>query len=280
MNGKLVADEIKSRVRSEVEKHSKKPLLACVVVDGNKASDIYVASKQRACEECGLRSKVLRLSEDVTQEDLENELNLLNADDEVSAILLQLPLPSHLNSAHALNVINPEKDVDCLTDKNLGKLLAGTASFAPCTATGIIKLLLHYGVKIEGKRAVVVGRSLLVGKSVACLLEQRNATVTLCHSHTKNLKDITTQADILVVAIGRAKFVTAEFVKEGAVVIDVGINRIDGKLFGDVDFDSVKEKASYLTPVPGGVGPLTVACLMENTLTLAKRQLGETVDNF
>ena len=179
-----------------------------------------------------------------------------------------LPLPKHLDSSQAINKISPDKDVDCLTSENLGAMFAGS-SFAPCTASGIIKLLERYNINLEGKNAVVIGRSLLVGKSVATLLEHKNATVTLCHSKTKNLKEITNSADILIVAIGKPLFITADYVKEGAIVIDVGINRIDGKIKGDVDYENVKNKCAYITPVPGGVGPLTVACLMENTLHLA-----------
>ena len=280
LNGKTFSAEIKAKVKEDVEefcKNHKTPLLACIIVEGNKASEIYVASKQRACEACGLLSKVVRLPEDVTQNQLEKVISNLNEDDSVSAILLQLPLPKHLDSNRAINAISPEKDVDCLTNQNLGKLFAGNSNFAPCTATGIIKLLERYGIQIEGKNAVVIGRSLLVGRSVASLLEHKNATVTICHSKTKNMEEITKQADILVVAVGKAHMIGADFVKKGAVVVDVGINRIDGKLLGDVDFENVKEKCSYITPVPGGVGPLTVACLMENTLTLTKLQASKNL---
>lgn len=194
---------------------------------------------------------------------------MLNNDKSVSAILLQLPLPKSLNANDAIRKISPQKDVDCLTDLNLGKLFTGNSKFAPCTSTGIIKLLIENNIEIEGKNVVIIGRSLLVGKSVACLLEQNNATVTLCHSKTKNLKEFTRNADILIVAIGKAKFITKDYIKNNAVVIDVGINRIDNKICGDVDFEDVKDLCSYISPVPGGVGPLTVACLMENTLSLA-----------
>lgn len=276
INGKQIATEIKQSVRKKIEKKYIKagrpvPALACIIVEGNSASEVYVASKERACAECGMRSEIIRLPQNVKQEELCNIIQKLNADNRISGILLQLPLPSHLDEMAALSQISSEKDVDCLTNVNLGALLAKNQTVAPCTATGIIKILDHENISIAGKRAVVVGRSLLVGKSVACLLEQRNATVTLCHSKTQCLSSITSQADILVVAIGKAKFIKKEFVKPGAVVIDVGINRIDGKLYGDVDYDDVCEKCSYITPVPGGVGPLTVACLMENTLTLHEK---------
>ncbi len=276
LNGKLLATEIKERVKEDTakfcESHHKTPLLACVIVEGDTASETYVASKQRACEFCGIKSMVVRLPNDVSQNVLEREIKKLNEDEKVSGILLQLPLPKHLDATHALGTIYPEKDVDCLTDQNLGALFAGNSNFAPCTAKGIIELLDKYNIGIEGKHAVVVGRSLLVGKSVASLLEHRNATVTICHSKTKDLKKITETADILIVAVGKARFITKDYVKKGAVVIDVGINRIDGKLVGDVDFEKVKKKCSYITPVPNGVGPLTVACLMENTLTLAENR--------
>lgn len=271
MDGKQLAQEIKMDVKSKVGSLKKKPLLACIIVEGNSASEIYVASKQRACEECGIGSMLVRLPEDVTQQDLEKEIQKLNKNSDVTAILLQLPLPMHLDADRAINSISPDKDVDCLTYPNLGKLFAGRGEVAPCTATGIIKFLEKYNIEIEGKHAVVIGRSLLVGKSVASLLEKKNATVTICHSKTKNLSEITKQADILVVAIGKSKFVTSDYVKQGAVVIDVGINRVDSKITGDVDFENVKDKCLMISPVPGGVGPLTVACLMENTLLLASK---------
>ena len=270
LDGKSFSNEIKAEVKAKVEKYFKEgsPLLTCIIVEGDKASETYVASKQKACEVCGLKSMVCRLPNDTSQEKLEEVIKNLNSDEKVDAILLQLPLPKHLDSSQAINKISPDKDVDCLTNENLGAMFAGS-SFAPCTASGIIKLLERYNINLEGKNAVVIGRSLLVGKSVATLLEHKNATVTLCHSKTKNLKEITNSADILIVAIGKPLFITADYVKEGAIVIDVGINRIDGKIKGDVDYENVKNKCAYITPVPGGVGPLTVACLMENTLHLA-----------
>ncbi len=270
LDGKSFSNEIKAEVKAKVERYFKEgcPLLACIIVEGDKASETYVASKQKACEVCGLKSMVCRLPHDTSQEELEEVIEKLNVDKNVDAILLQLPLPKHLDSSQAINKISPDKDVDCLTNENLGAMFAGS-SFAPCTASGIIKLLERYNINLEGKNAVVIGRSLLVGKSVASLLEHKNATVTLCHSKTKNLKEITNSADILIVAIGKPLFITSGYVKEGAIVIDVGINRIDGKIKGDVDYENVKNKCAYITPVPGGVGPLTVACLMENTLHLA-----------
>lgn len=283
LNGKVFAEIIKEQVRTDVEKFSEEhnpPCLACIIVEGNPASEIYVASKEKACKSCGIKSMVVRLPEDVSQEELEQTIDTLNHSAEVNSILLQLPLPAHLDSASALDKIDPIKDADCLTKTNLGYLFAGESSYAPCTASGIIKLLKHYNIRLSGKNAVVVGRSLLVGKSVACLLEQNNATVTLCHSKTENLCEHTSKADILIVAVGKANYITPEYIKPGAVVVDVGINRIDGKIYGDVDFNSVKDKCSYITPVPGGVGPLTVACLMENTLTLAKIQHKANTDGY
>lgn len=273
INGKALAIEIKNQVKEKVKSSyldvgKKAPTLACIIVEGNQASEVYVASKEKACTECLMNSRIIRLPGSVTQEELCQTIEGLNVDDDVSGILLQLPLPKHLDENDAINRIDSPKDVDCLTYSNLGRLFSAQPIIAPCTATGIIKILDSIGENITGKNAVVLGRSLLVGKSVANLLEQRNATVTICHSKTVNLKEITSSADILVVAIGKAEYITDEYVKEGAIVIDVGINRLDSGLKGDVDFNSVKDKCSYITPVPGGVGPLTVACLMENTLIL------------
>ena len=275
IDGKAIAQQIKENVKQKVQaeyldQNKPAPCLACIIVEGNSASEVYVANKEKACKECLLDSKIVRLANGVSQQELEDVIAKLNADNNVSGILLQLPLPKHLNSDSALNKISPYKDVDCLTTKNLGALFSSKPIIAPCTATGIIKILDNQNVQIEGKRAVVIGRSLLVGKSVANLLEQRNATVTICHSKTQNMQEITKQADILVVAVGNPEYITSDYVKEGAVVIDVGINRTQNGLKGDVDFASVSQVCSKITPVPGGVGPLTVACLMENTLTLDK----------
>ena len=279
IDGKAIAaqikNEVKMRVQTEyIDKGLPAPKLACIIVEGNSASEVYVSSKEKACKECLMQSQIVRLKHDISQSELEDVISLLNEDDSVSGILLQLPLPDHLNSDSALSKICPSKDVDCLTTQNLGMLFSGKPIIAPCTATGIIKILDSENVSISGKRVVVIGRSLLVGKSVANLLEQRNATVTICHSKTENMKEITKQADILVVAVGKAEYITSEYVKEGAVVIDVGINRTESGLKGDVDFLSVSEVCSKITPVPGGVGPLTVACLMENTLILDKLKKG------
>lgn len=268
IDGKAIAKEIKNKVSEEALNCKKIPHLACIIVEGNKASEVYVASKEKACKECGFDSTIVRLPENIAQDELHYEIEKLNENENISAILLQLPLPSHLDSDLAINQIVPEKDVDCLTYQNLGALVSKKWTVTPCTALGIIKILKHENIEISGKNVVVIGRSLLVGKSVANLLEQENATVTICHSRTQNLEEYTSKADILIVAIGKTEYIKKEHVKENAVVIDVGINRIDKKLKGDVDFEDVKDKCSFITPVPGGVGPLTVACLMENTLKL------------
>ena len=280
IDGKKIAKEIKKQVKQEVQtefidKNKQVPCLACIIVEGNSASEVYVASKEKATKSCLMESRVIRLPENVSEEKLFETIDSLNQNDSVSGILLQLPLPKHLDSVKATNRIDPKKDVDCLTYHNLGALFSAKPVIAPCTATGIIKILDAENIEISGKRAVVVGRSLLVGKSVANLLEQRNATVTICHSRTKDLEKVCKKADILVVAIGKEKFVNENHVRKGAVVIDVGINRTENGLVGDVDFEAVKNKCSYITPVPGGVGPLTVACLMENTLILHKLRKGE-----
>lgn len=273
IDGKAISAKIKEEVKLNIQKNyidmgKTPPKLACIIVEGNSASEVYVRNKQKACEACLMQSQIVRLSHDVSQEQLEGEIQLLNKDNDVSGILLQLPLPEHLDSQHALEKISPSKDVDCLTHQNLGALFAGDYAIAPCTATGIIKILDHQGIEISGKRVCVIGRSLLVGKSVATLLQQRNATVTICHSKTQNTQEIAKQADILIVAIGKPEYINEQYIKPGAVVIDVGINRTENGLKGDVEFESISKVCSQITPVPGGVGPLTVACLMENTLIL------------
>lgn len=280
INGKEVASKLKQKIANKVEQDyinlgKRVPTLACILVGNDPASKVYVANKEKACKFVGFNSVVKTLPANATQSQVAEVITSLNSDDAISGILLQLPLPKHLDENVLINLISPQKDVDGLTELSLGKLFAGKYIVAPCTATGIIDLLDNYNIPIQGKRAVVVGRSLLVGKSVANLLEQRNATVTICHSKTENLVSITKQADILVVAIGKPNFVTKDMVKKGAVVIDVGINRLQAGLVGDVDFDDVKNKVSYITPVPGGVGPMTIAELMKNTLTLHELDEGE-----
>ena len=268
IDGKEIAKKIREGIKKEVSAMAKKPGLAAIIVGENPASKIYVGIKRRTCDEVGIYSEEHKLPEKTSEEELLELIRKLNADDKIHAILLQLPVPNHINSEKALSAIALEKDVDGFSPVNIGRLVSGNESFVPCTPKGIIRLLEGTGTEIEGKNAVVVGRSNIVGKPTASMLLNRNATVTVCHSRTKNLGKITKQADILVVAVGKANMITKDMVKEGAVVIDVGMNDVDGKLTGDVDFENVKEKASWITPVPGGVGPMTVAMLLENTVKI------------
>ena len=247
------------------------PQLAVIMAGDDPASAVYVRNKERACQRVGIASRMIRLPENVRQDELHAQIDALNADPAVHGILVQLPLPAHLNEAAALLRVDAAKDVDGFHALNAGRLLQGAPTVAPCTPKGILHMLKTAGVPLDGARAVVVGRSNIVGKPLALLLLGENCTVTVCHSHTKNLAEITRQADILTVAVGRPRFLTADMVKPGAAVIDVGINRVDGRLCGDVDFDGVAPIAGYITPVPGGVGPMTVAMLMENTLEAACR---------
>ena len=273
IDGKEIAKkfyrEIKARTAALQEKGIT-PGLTVIIVGENPASQTYVASKEKRALKLGWNSEVIRLPESAGQQELCEIIDRLNADESVDGILVQLPLPKHISELEVLERISPAKDVDGFHIVNSGRLIAGLDCFVPCTPKGVIKLIDSTGVDIAGKNAVVIGRSLIVGKPAALLLTARNATVTLCHSKTENLADYTRRADIVVAAIGKPRFVTADMIKEGAVVIDVGINRVDGELCGDVDFDSVKEKAGYLTPVPGGVGQMTIAMLMENTVIAAE----------
>ena len=249
------------------------PGQAVIQVGNDPASQVYVRNKQRACEEVGFHPYEYRMNENATQEQLLDLIGVLNKDNKVNGILVQLPLPEHIDEQAVIHAISPLKDVDAFHPVNVGKIMIGDYDFLPCTPAGIMELIASTGVDISGKQCVVIGRSNIVGKPMAMLLLQKNGTVTICHSRTKNLKELAASADILVVAIGKPKFVTADMVKEGSIVIDVGINRMeDGKLCGDVDFDSVEPKAGYITPVPGGVGPMTIAMLMKNTLHAAKLQ--------
>lgn len=248
------------------------PHLAVVLVGENPASQVYVRNKENGCIKAGIRSTVIRLPQACTQEELENTVIALNEDESVHGILVQLPLPGGLDEARVLRLIDPDKDVDGFHAMNSGYLMNGQPGFVPCTPLGVMKLLENYGISACGKHAVVIGRSNIVGKPMAMLLLQANATVTVCHSRTQNLAEITRQADILVAAVGKAGFVTDDMVKPGAVVIDVGINRVDGKIVGDVDFDAVSGVAGYITPVPGGVGQMTIAMLLSNTLDAAARR--------
>lgn len=273
INGKAIANQLRLALKESIEKEKEKPGLAVVIVGNDPASQIYVRNKIKACAEIGIQSYCYTLSEDATQEELEDLLDQLAIDERVHGILLQLPLPKHLDAESASFHIPFEKDVDGFSARNLGLLVQGKQEIAPCTPSGIIKLLEWEGVELSGKHAVVIGRSETVGKPMALLLLQANATVTVCHSKTTNLKELCQQADILISAVGKSGFVTADMVKEGAVVIDVGMNRnAEGKLCGDVDFEGVKEKTSFITPVPGGVGPMTITMLLYNTYVRFKRK--------
>ena len=277
IDGKRVSAEIRSRLKQETVKLKQEtgcmPGLATVLVGEDPASAVYVRNKNKVCDEVGFQSFGQNLSAATTEAELLDIIKTLNANDQVNGILVQLPLPDHIDSEKILLSIDPAKDVDGFHPINVGKLAIGNALLTPCTPTGIIALLDYYDIEIAGKHAVILGRSNIVGKPVAHLLLQRHATVTICHSKTTNLKEVTLKADILIAAVGRPHFVGSDMVKEEAVVIDVGINRVDGKLVGDVEFDPVAEKAAFITPVPGGVGPMTIALLMENTLKAFKANL-------
>jgi methylenetetrahydrofolate dehydrogenase (NADP+)/methenyltetrahydrofolate cyclohydrolase len=275
IDGKEVSQHIRKEVADEVlrlkEERGITPGLAAVLVGDNPASQIYVRNKRKACEEAGIYSEEYRLAEETTEGELLSLIMRLNEDKRIHGILVQLPLPKQINETKILRSVSPLKDIDGFHPENVGFLVEGNPRFIPCTPHGIIKLLDYYKIEIQGKEAVVVGRSNIVGKPVSLLLLHRHATVTICHSRTRPLEEVTRRADILVAAMGRAKFITGNMVKEGVAVIDVGINRLeDGKLVGDVDFESVREKASYITPVPGGVGPMTIAMLLWNTLSSAR----------
>lgn len=273
LDGKALAAKIKERVRAEAESLPRKPGLAVVLVGNDPASRVYVTSKRKDCEECGFYSEEYALLEDTAQEELLELVEALNARADIDGILVQLPLPKHLDEEAVIQAIDPAKDVDGFHPMNAGNLLIGRPGFLPCTPAGVMDLLDEYGIDPAGKRAVVVGRSNIVGKPMALLLLRRNATVTVCHSRTPDLAENCRQADILIAAVGRRGLITADMVKEGAVVVDVAMNRDEnGKLCGDVDFAAVAEKAAYLTPVPGGVGPMTRAALMENTILAAKQR--------
>ena len=277
LDGKAIAAQIEQEIRAELDelksKHGITPGLAVVLAGENPASEVYVRNKERKCNDLGIRSIVRRLPESASEQEVIDAVRQLNEDESVHGIIVQLPLPKHVDPEVVISHIDPNKDVDGFHPVNVGWMFIGRNRFVPCTPAGIVEILDRSGIEIEGKRAVVIGRSNIVGKPLSILLLQRNATVTVCHSRTVDLPNITRQADILVAAVGRARFVTAEMVKEGAVVIDVGINRVDDKIVGDVDFDAVKEVASAITPVPGGVGPLTVIMLMRNTVLAAKMRL-------
>lgn len=271
IDGKALAAKVKAQVREEAAKLPRKPGLAVILVGENPASKVYVAGKEKDCTECDIVSFPYKLSEETTQEDLLRLISELNNREEVDGILVQLPLPKHLDEREVINAIAPDKDVDCFHPVNVGKMSIGEPAFLPCTPAGCMEMLKEYEIDVRGKRCVVLGRSNIVGKPMAMLLTAADGTVTTCHSRTVDIPAICAEADILVSAIGKTKFVTADMVKDGAVVIDVAMNRDEnGKLCGDVDFAAVAPKCSYITPVPGGVGPMTRAMLMENILTAAK----------
>ncbi len=285
IDGKQVAANMRAEIKNDVEKLKKNnivPGLGVILVGEDPASQSYVKAKERACEEAGIFSDDNRLPDDTSEDDLITLVEKMNRDDKINGILVQLPLPSHINESRVLLAINPDKDVDGFHPMNVGKMVVGENAFLPCTPHGCIQLLKRSGVKIEGAKVVIVGRSNIVGKPLANMLIQKNengnATVTVCHTKTKNLKNETLQADIIIAAAGRPNTITADMVKNGAVVIDVGVNRVEDpsrkrgyRLVGDVDFDAVKEKASLITPVPGGVGPMTITMLLYNTLESAKK---------
>ncbi len=278
IDGKLVSASIREKIKEKTkaikDKYSRVPGLAAVLVGEDPASQIYVRNKRKSCEDVGIYSEEHKLPESTTQDELLELINKLNNDKKINGILVQLPLPKHIDDSLILNSVSSEKDVDGFHPINAGYLFEGKPQFIPCTPHGIIKMLEFYDIDIEGKNAVVLGRSNIVGKPAAILLLQKNATVTICHSRTKNLEDILKEADIIVAAIGRAHFVKKEMVKEGAIVIDVGINRLDtGKLAGDVDFEAVKKISGFITPVPGGVGPMTITMLLWNTLTSLEKSI-------
>ena len=278
INGKEISAAIRAEIKEATERlvaeSGVRPGLAVIIVGEDPASQVYVRNKKRACDEVGFYSESYELPESTTQDELNALVDRLNKDEKIHGILCQLPLPKHLDENEVIMRIDPKKDVDAFHPENVGKIMIGDYSFLPCTPAGVMALLERSGIDVCGKECVVVGRSNIVGKPQAMLLLHANGTVTICHSRTKNLAEVCRRADILVAAIGKADFFTGDMIKEGAVVIDVGMNRrADGKLTGDVDFESVAPKASYITPVPGGVGPMTITMLMQNTLTAAKNSL-------
>ena len=277
IDGKEVSASVRNDITEKVKELSAKgviPGLAVIIVGNGPASRVYVNNKKKGCEQTGMNSFEYALPEETTTEELISLIEKLNGEKDVHGILCQLPVPKHIDEEKVLNAISPDKDVDAFHPVNCGKVMTGDYTFAPCTPAGMVEMLKYYNIPIAGKHCVIIGRSNIVGKPMAMLMLKENATVTVCHSRTQNLAEITKQADILVAAVGRPKFVTPDMVKDGAVVLDVGINRMeDGKLCGDVDFDAVCEKTSYITPVPGGVGPMTITMLLKNTLAAAEKTL-------
>ena len=265
LDGKKLSLILQEDLKEKINKLSNSPNLTVVMVGEDKASKIYVKNKEKIAKKMGIDTNTIYLNSETTTDELLSIIERLNKDKSVNGILVQLPLPKHIDENLVLEKISPLKDVDGFHPKNLGKLMINNASMIPCTPLGIIKLLDFYNIDLEGKNVVILGRSNIVGKPMLHLLLQKNATVTITHSYTKNLKDITKKADILIVAIGKSNFITKEYIKDNAIIVDVGINRVDNKIMGDVDFNSVKDKVSFITPVPGGVGPLTITMLMYQT---------------
>ena len=278
IDGKAISAATRGDIKIQVDELKKQgitPGLAVIIVGDDPASRVYVNNKKKACAELGMLSEEYALPADTTEEELLDLINTLNGREDIDGILCQLPLPRHLDEKRVLNAISSEKDVDAFHPVNVGKIMIGDYSFLPCTPAGVMELIRRSNIDVAGKNCVVIGRSNIVGKPMAMLMLHANATVTICHSRTQNLKEICREADIIVAAVGKAYFVTADMVKEGAVVIDVGMNRnSEGKLCGDVDYDEVSKVASAITPVPGGVGPMTITMLMQNTLTAAKQRRG------
>jgi methylenetetrahydrofolate dehydrogenase (NADP+)/methenyltetrahydrofolate cyclohydrolase len=271
IDGKAISAAVRIELKAEIEAMAKKPGLAVIIVGDNPASKVYVRNKHKACAEVGIYSEIHALPSETTDEELLSLIRQLNANDRIHGILVQLPLPAHLNEELVISNIDPKKDVDAFSEVNAGKIMIGRPDFMPCTPAGVMTLLERTGIEVAGRECVVIGRSNIVGKPMAMLLLAADGTVTVCHSKTKNLAEVCRRADILVVAIGRAEYITGDMIKPGAVVIDVGMNRDSGgKLVGDVEFASASRIASYITPVPGGVGPMTITTLLRNTITAAK----------
>ncbi|NPA50358.1 MAG: bifunctional methylenetetrahydrofolate dehydrogenase/methenyltetrahydrofolate cyclohydrolase FolD [Epsilonproteobacteria bacterium] len=276
IDGKALSNKIQEEIKKEVVELEKKgvvPGLAVILVGNDAASQTYVNMKEKACERVGFYSIVHKMPDTITQEEIIETIKLMNNNPRIDGILVQLPLPPHINTQKILEVIDPSKDVDGFHPYNMGKLVEGLESFAPCTPIGVMEMFKEYNIDLEGKDVCVVGASNIVGKPMAALLLNANATVTITHIYTKDLKSHTKKADIVIVGVGKPNLITADMIKEGAVVIDIGINRKDGKIVGDVDFENVSKKCSFITPVPGGVGPMTIAMLLKNTLNAAKRRL-------
>lgn len=270
IDGKLVSSSIKEQVAKDVllikEKYGKKPKLAVILVGSNEASLIYVHNKEKVCKALNIESKVVILPENATEEEIIKQVDILAIDQSVNGILVQLPLPKQIIKEHVISHIPPEKDVDGLTDYNIARLVKGEEGVFPCTPSGVVDLLKYYSISLEGKRVAVIGRSMLVGKPLSLLLENENATVTVCHSKTTNLTEITKNSDVVIVAVGKPLFFKKEMANPNSVIIDVGVNRVDKKVVGDADYESLKDYVSYISPVPGGVGPMTIAELVKNTI--------------